>query len=317
MFENSAMYQESWCAINRSTPNSGSDRAPFPLALLIALHNIPCRYRQAGSLSILFRQTNAVWVSFTLAVCLLEDFLPIVISTTTATAARAGTAQRRNAAAAAAADSYDCEGSDGAHVDTAGAFPFSSLPTPAHPALSTSTDPSPTTTTTARRRKRRMNTTAAITTPNKLARSSAPFTPGANPPIPSHHPPLILLWRLARAAMSDAVRGAPILRARLPLAMPVVAFASFVFVFNGGAIALGDKENHSPGGPPHLAQLGYFAAVCASLWGVVGKEAVSGMDARRGFVGWLAGSRQRGSRNVARMVGSFSVIVFVAFCSWR
>lgn len=117
------------------------------------------------------------------------------------------------------------------------------------------------------------------------------------------------LLLLARAALADARRGAPLLRARAPLAAPIVLFAVFVWGFNGGAIVLGDKENHSPGGPPHLAQLAYLVAVVASLWGVVGeREAVFGRDAQSGFVRWARG---RGAAGVAVIVAG------VAAAMWR
>lgn len=101
------------------------------------------------------------------------------------------------------------------------------------------------------------------------------------PPLPS------LLPRLIRAALADVCRGAPLLRCRAPLAIPVVLFAVFVWVFNDGEIVLGDKDNHSPGGPPHLAQLAYLSAVGASLWGLIGPEAIVATDARHGFVRWF------------------------------
>ena len=49
-----------------------------------------------------------------------------------------------------------------------------------------------------------------------------------------------LVLALAGAAWCDTCRGGPLLRARLPLAVPVALFAAFVWGFNGGAIVIGD-----------------------------------------------------------------------------
>ncbi|CAM9531350.1 unnamed protein product [Scytosiphon promiscuus] len=237
----------------------------------------------AGGMSVLFRQTNAVWVAFTLAVCLLEDFTPSVVI-------------------AAASPDRSREAS--------------------RPPLSTPT--------TTRRRKKHAHDrvspgsktpTAAIGEPRhsggSIADGGSDVDRGnvdtSSPPtsVPSPHLPPVprLLLSLAGAALSDARRGAPLLRARAPLAVPVVLFAAFVWGFNGGAVVVGDKENHSPGGPPHLAQLAYLAAVGASLWGVVGgREALLGRDARRGFARWAAGTG---------VVGVAAVVAGVAAGLWR
>lgn len=118
-----------------------------------------------------------------------------------------------------------------------------------------------------------------------------------------------LVLALAGAAWSDACRGGPLLRARLPLAVPVALFAVFVWGFNGGDIVVGDKENHLPGGPPHLAQLAYMVAVGASLWGLFGKEAAVGGDARKGFVRWVRGG--------TGLVGFAAIVGVVALALWR
>lgn len=131
----------------------------------------------------------------------------------------------------------------------------------------------------------------------------------ANFPCPSSLPPLPrLVSRLVTAAFNDACRGGAILRFRMPLAVPALLFALFVWGFNGGAVVLGDKENHSPGGAPHLAQLAYLVAAGASLWGLVGQEAVLGGNTRNNFRRWI--------RNVG-LVGFVAIVGVVALALWR
>lgn len=118
----------------------------------------------------------------------------------------------------------------------------------------------------------------------------------------------VILVRLAKEALFDAYHGGHRLRRHILLAVPVLAFAVFVLGFNGGAIAVGDRENHDPGGPPHLAQLGYLFAVGASLWGFFGEEAMIGRRARVGFISWV---RERG------ILFCGSLLFAAAYGSWR
>ena len=239
---------------------------------------------QAGGVSVLFRQTNAVWVAFTLAVCLLEDFTPRVCVP---------------AAAEAAARRSDGTGA------------------PASPRRLTWG--------TTRKRKNNPGTVDSglseaevLTRGRSLEESKSGGNndddgddgddDGVASAAQTGHdslPPLRLLLLLARAALVDSRRGAPQLRGRAPLAAPIVLFAVFVWGFNGGVIVLGDKENHSPGGPPHLAQLAYLVAVAAALWGVVGgRQAAFGPEARTGFARW---ARKRGAVGVAVIVAGVAV----------
>lgn len=271
-------------------------------------------------MSVLFRQTNAVWVAFTLAVCLLEDFTPLVL---------APHARRRsgdaNLPAPLGAWEHASPPPAAAEVaairsDGKGAAPPSS---PRRPPPSSTT----------RKIKNNPRTpvssglagTCAVEVTRKRSREKTQQNGGyyyydggdddddevrsAQQLDRGRLSPLRLLLLLARAALADARRGAPLLRARAPLAAPVVLFAAFVWGFNGGAIVVGDKENHSPGGPPHLAQLAYLVAVGASLWGVIGgREAVFGRDARSGFSRWARGT------GVARVA---VIVAGVAMAMWR
>lgn len=281
-------------------------------------------------MAILFRQTNAVWVAFTLAVCLLEDFSPSVDGKG---AIESATDDKRLHAAASGVDGFDVP-----TVRSGGKF------TPSSGGVLSSTKNRKTATTVVRRSTRsagkgaggppkegeggnrdaegsggrllaedreKEGTTLVLNHRDDRGGESggihdaaAPFVAG----ISSRSSPLHLLARLARAAAIDACRGGLLLRLRLPLAIPVVLFAVFVWGFNGGAVVIGDKENHSPGGPPHLAQLAYLVAVGSSLWGLVGEEAVWGEDARRGFLRWV---ERRGPAAFAAMVGA------VALALWR
>eukprot|EP00903_Cladosiphon_okamuranus_P013487 g12562.t1 len=261
----------------------------------------------AGGVSVLFRQTNAVWVAFTLATCLLEDFTPLVY---------VPDAWKRSDHAPFPADA-------GEHA---------SAPPAAESAATMSygkgTPPSP--------RRLPWSTTRRRKTSWTLGSSGVPDTGTVEvtqePPLDESKsvgndsadddgrinaaqldrdrmPPFRLLLLLARAALEDAHRGAPFLRTRAPLAAPILLFAVFVWGVNEGAIVLGDKENHSPGGPPHLAQLAYLVAVTASLWGIVGgREAAFGPEARNGFARWARG---RGVVVVAVIVAG------VAAAMWR
>lgn len=248
-------------------------------------------------MAIFFRQTNAVWVAFTLAVCLLEDFAPLV--------SRDG--------ALSGAD-FCAETSDAIREMVLGSRGY--------------IDSDSTTSLARRRRKAAAKSDAGSDVAVSEGGASLgkckgeiggaqcrdgrdsfvddggrvrnAGIEGPNDPIGAFLPPLpTLLSRLIRAALADARRGAPLLRCRAPLAIPVVLFAVFVLVFNDGVIVLGDKDNHSPGGPPHLAQLAYLSAVGASLWGLVGPEAVVATDARHGFVRWVV---NRGNIRVVLIV---------------
>lgn len=241
----------------------------------------------AGGISILFRQTNAVWVAFTLAICLLEDFLPLVAVASITTGATKCTPTTR-----ARRIKVDGEGDDQNQHTKASAYHV-------RPAIALATP----TTKTPRRRKLHDHRDHPINTTIVPSSSSTAL------PVP------LLLWRLIRATLSDLACGAPLLRCRVPLAVPIVGFAAFVFGFNGGVVALGDKENHSPTGPPHMAQLAYLVAVCASLWGIVGsKEAVCAREGLEGFGTWARGRRGSNGVRVAR-VGL--VVLSTAFCLWR
>eukprot|EP00903_Cladosiphon_okamuranus_P013480 g12555.t1 len=180
----------------------------------------------AGGVSVLFRQTNAVWVAFTLATCLLEDFTPLVY----------------------VPDAW--KRSDHA-------------PFPADAGEQASAPP------------------AADSGDNELWKG--------NPALP------------ATAALEHNQEKENILDPGF-----------FWCARHGhcrGPIVLGDKENHSPGGPPHLAQLAYLVAVTASLWGFVGgREAAFGPEARSGFARWARG---RGVVVVAVIVAG------VAAAMWR
>ncbi|CAN0203975.1 unnamed protein product, partial [Hapterophycus canaliculatus] len=253
----------------------------------------------AGGMSVLFRQTNAVWVAFTLAVCLLEDFTPSVVAA--ASPSRSSQAPRPPLSTSTtttrrrkhAHDRVSAESETDATI-TGGAR---------HPGGGKTTDGSGGGG--CGNADDRENASSSSSCSSSSARRSAAAAVAAAPlpPVPR------LLLQLAAAALTDARRGAPLLRARAPLAVPVVLFAAFVWGFNGGAVVVGDKENHSPGGPPHLAQLAYLVAVGASLWGIVGgREAVLGRDARRGFLLWAAG---------AGVVGVLVVVAGVAAGLWR
>lgn len=277
-------------------------------------------------MAILFRQTNAIWVAFTLAVCLLEDFMPLVDGKGAIDGATDGTGLPVAASG--------IEGFDARTARSGGGL------TP------NSRSPSST--------KRRKTATGRQSTRSAGKGGGSPLKEGGDRDAErssgrllvedrekeggcivrthrsgrgrnregnregggqsdaaarsSRSSPLHLLVRLARAAVMDACRGGPLLRLRLPLAIPVALFAVFVWGFNGGAVVVGDKENHSPGGPPHLAQLAYLVAVGSSLWGFVGKEAIFGGDARQGFLRWV---ERRGLVACAAMVGA------VALALWR
>ena len=249
----------------------------------------------------LFRQTNAVWVAFTLATCLLEDFTPLVL---------ASDSWRRSDDAPLLTPSGTSE-----HVSPPAASEVA--PTRSN---GKGAPPPPRRPQSSATRKRKSTPRTQIS--SGLADTDAPQSRQGRHPEgrqavndddhDDRHDrlsPLRLLFLLARAALSDARRGAPLLRARVPLAAPIALFAVFVWGFNGGAIVLGDKENHSPGGPPHFAQLAYLAAVAASLWGVVGgREAAFGRDARSGFARW---ARERGVAGVAVIAAG------VAMAMWR
>lgn len=279
---------------------------------------------QAGSVSVLFRQTNAVWVAFTLAVCLLDDFTPLV------------SAPDAGASACAASCATKDTGGEAPLLKPPGASEHVSPPPAAEvcaargggrgaPA-SSRRPPSSTT-------RKRKNVPRTRASPDLVDTGAEEVAPGnyleetqqsrgnddgddgggvgaaAQPDDGGCLSLLRLLLLLARGALADGRRGAPLLRARVPLAAPIVLFAVFVCGFNGGAIVLGDKENHSPGGPPHLAQLAYLVAVAASLWGVVGRrEGVFGGDARSGFALWARG---RG------VVGVAVIVTGVAVATWR
>lgn len=263
----------------------------------------------------LFRQTNAVWVAFTLAVCLLEDFTPSVV--------RVSDAQRRSILAAGAADVAHGVG-DAGSPGGPGADP---------PPNFSRWLPSSTSITRQRKNARDRDTSCSLSSgsntgaaggrPEKQTRSDGDGNGNGNNSdfntmaqqkqleeraCLSLSPALPLLLLLARAALADALRGAPVLRGRAPLAVPVVLFALFVWGFNGGAVVVGDKENHSPGGPPHFAQLAYLVAVGASLWGVVGDpEAVLGRATRSDFMGWV---RRTGVAGVAAIVAGVAVALW-------
>ncbi|CAN0376405.1 unnamed protein product [Discosporangium mesarthrocarpum] len=104
---------------------------------------------------------------------------------------------------------------------------------------------------------------------------------------------------------------------RAPLLLPLVGFMVFL-VANGGSIVVGDAENHAFR-ELHLAQLAYLSAVTASLWGVVGgagsavsREALSGFmtfcGCRRGGEGWRRGRA---------IVMSVATVVALAWFLWR
>lgn len=236
-------------------------------------------------MAVFFRQTNAIWVAFTLAVCLLEDFAPLV--------SRGGALSGAESCAVGSNTNEEMTLGSRRRIDS---------------------------NSTASLARRRRKATAKPDVGSDVAESEGSVflekckseTGGAqyregrdtfvddggrvqnvgievsNEPEGALLPPLpTLLPRLIRAALADACRGAPLLRCRALLAIPVMLFAVFVLVFNDGEIVLGDKNNHSPGGPPHLAQLAYLSAAGASLWGLVGPEAVVATDARHGFVRWF------------------------------
>ncbi|CAN0485688.1 unnamed protein product, partial [Ectocarpus sp. 12 AP-2014] len=310
----------------------------------------------AGGVSVLFRQTNAVWVAFTLAACLLDDFTPSIVADVrvspgcdVSAGAPAGAvavdpSSRRARDAPGAGSRLKSAGSwehpltpprvgDGAAVEAVGGLDEGEEDTTRRSGeRSSSPSPLQQSMTTTRRRRRNtdqklvgsgsqqdpevsltrggrgggLGTDGEQTTSgsNNDIDSAQPRNGGAHPSLP---PTPGLLLGLARSALTDASRGGPLLRARAPLAMPVALFAVFVWGFNGGAVVIGDKENHSPGGPPHLAQLAYLAATCASLWGVVGgREAMLGRDARRGFARWVWGGRGR----VAMVVAGVAVVLW-------
>lgn len=273
-------------------------------------------------MAILFRQTNAVWVAFTLAVCLLEDFLPLVDGKG---AIDGVTGAKGLPTAASGIEGFDVRTVRGGGELSPSSRSFSST-------------------------KRRKTATGRQSIRSAGKGGEGPLKEGGDRDAErssgrllvedrekeggyivrnhrsgrgnnregggqsdaaarsSRSSPLHLLVRLARAAVTDACRGGPLLRLRLPLAIPVALFAVFVWGFNGGAVVVGDKENHSPGGPPHLAQLAYLVAVGSSLWGFVGKEAIFAGDARRGFLRWV---ERRGLVACAAMVGA------VALALWR
>ncbi|CAM9136447.1 unnamed protein product [Pylaiella littoralis] len=279
-----------------------------------------------GGVSVLFRQTNAVWVAFTLAVCLLEDFTPSVV--------RDSDARGRSVVAAGAAHVAGGTGSAATARAGAGADGADSSPSsPRRP---------PSTTSTTRRRKTaqkrgpppppppsspssgsNMGETAGGRPKKKITRGDGKGNGNGNSggldsaahqqrlegrACSSLPPALPLLLLLARAALADVLKGAPLLRGRAPLAVPVVLFATFVWGFNGGAVVIGDKDNHSPGGPPHFAQLAYLVAVGASLWGVVGDpEALLGRATRSGFAEWV---RRTGVTGVAAIVAGVAVALW-------
>lgn len=278
-------------------------------------------------MSVLFRQTNAVWMAFTLAVCLLEDFTPLVFPPS---------ARRRSdeppllrpqgpwgtvsppppppppAAVAAEAAAAAAAGSDGNRAPPSSRLPLSSTAKKRknNPRSRVSPGSADSSAVEAARKKHLEETTSG--NGNDGGDGDDDDDDGTGAARLGHDrclSPLRSLLLLAKAALADARRGAPLLRARAPLAAPIGLFAVFVWGFNGGAIVLGDKENHSPGGPPHLAQLAYLVAVGASLWGVVGgREAVFGRDARSGFARW---ARERSVAGVAAIVAG------VAVAMWR
>ncbi|CBN77379.1 Alpha-1,2-glucosyltransferase ALG10-A, family GT59 [Ectocarpus siliculosus] len=311
----------------------------------------------AGGVSVLFRQTNAVWVAFTLAACLLDDFTPSVVAAVRvspggdvsarapagALAVEPSSRRARDAAGTGSrlksAGSWEhplappCAG-DGAAAEAVGGLDEGGAATTRRSGERSSPSPLQQSTTTTRRRRRNtdqkrvgsgsqqdaevglsrggggggggLGTDGEQTTggSNNDIDSAQPRNGGAHPSLP---PTPRLLLGLARAALTDASRGGTLLRARAPLAIPVALFAVFVWGFNGGAVVIGDKENHSPGGPPHLAQLAYLAATGASLWGVVGgREALLGRDARRGFARWAGGGRGR----VATVVAGVAAVLW-------
>lgn len=246
---------------------------------------------QAGAVAILFRQTNVVWVAFTLAVSLLQDFLPLVVGAPTihpsvqdsqcdpvrdqdnpllATADPLSLRRRATRVPGAAA-------ADG-HVTKR---PLSTVRVEVGiPA--------------ARDGKGGKSVQKEAVMERRQGTRPGGFGPHrGTPPVPE------LLLRLARAALVDALHGGPRLRRHLPLAVPVVAFAALVWGWNGGAVALGDKEHHAPGGPPHLAQLAYLSAVAASLWGCLGADGAFSADAWGGFSGW---ARRRGKLGCAGLL---------------
>ena len=272
----------------------------------------------------LFRQTNAVWVAFTLAVCLLEDFAPLV----NRDGAPAGADSRTKGGGVDLPSGLESRG----HIDGASALPAGDSNTPrrkcsagdfaSSTALSSHSSP-----VTFRLKKRKAVSSSDVNTGvggrsggvtpdlcsskscGKRLRGRAGGDEGRAlvediflPPLPT------LLLRLIRAALADAYSGAPLLRCRAPLAVPVILFVVAVWGFNGGVIVLGDKENHSPGGPPHLAQVAYLSAVGASLWGLVGREAAVAADVRKGFVRWVV---KRGLVIATAIVGA------VALALWR
>lgn len=314
-------------------------------------------------MSVLFRQTNAVWVAFTLAACLLEDFTPSVVAAVRvgpdgcgapadAVAVERSSCRARDAAGAdsrlESAGSWEhrpsppCAG-DGAAVETVGGLDEGGAATTRRSGERLSPSRLQQSTTTTRRRRRNADKKRAGSGSQQDAEvtlgggggggldtdgeqqatggnnndvdSAQPRNGGAYPFLP---PTPRLLLGLAKAALTDASRGGALLRARAPLAIPVALFAVFVWGFNGGAVVIGDKENHSPGGPPHLAQLAYLAATGASLWGVVGgPEALLGGDARRSFALWA----RRGGGGVAMVVAGVAVVLWRCegrvLCLWR
>lgn len=285
---------------------------------------------QAGTVAILFRQTNAVWLAFILAICLLEDFTPVVALTHSKSADERDSQDAFDVCASLtmATRKDDCFAMTGSSTRTAvsatGNGSLSSSAASRRRTLKPPTKQGDEDVPTEQRLIRLQRETAMrphtstkdgrVTSPQDAAlrtwedrgytieddegrskRQSLPILP-------------ILLVHLVRAAFVDVSRGGPLLRARAPLVIPVLLFAAFVWGFNGGAIVLGDKENHSPGGPPHIAQMAYMMAVGASLWGFVGREAMFGHDARAGFGRWVS---RRGA------LCSTAMVACVALVLWR
>lgn len=274
-------------------------------------------------MAILFRQTNAVWVAFTLAVCLLEDFLPLVDRKGATDGVTGG---KDLPAAAPGIDGFDARTVRSGGELTPSSRSLSSTNRRKNAAGRQSTrsvgeggrDPlkeggdrdAELSSGRVLVEDRGQEGGRIVGSSRQAGRERRDESGGQNDAAArySRSSPFHLLVRLAGAAVMDACRGGPLLRRRLPLAIPVVLFAVFVWGFNGGAVVVGDKENHSPGGPPHLAQLAYLVAVGSSLWGFVGKEAILGGGARRGFLRWV---ERRGLVACASMVGA------VALALWR
>lgn len=269
------------------------------------------RVLQAGGISLIFRQTNAIWIAFTLAVCLLQDFLPLVVNVET----RSHQSEPESLA-------------EGSRLATNSTIPVPSADTDSdRRRLDEESSSAPSRHAVRRRRPGKYpgdhlagERPAAVVRVEVQSRSPADKVRGlCNETIQKggNHggdyligvPPLhILIVRLVREAIVDASRGGPLLRRQLPLAVPLLLFAIFVVGLNGGAIVLGHKKHHAPGGPPHLAQLAYLVAVAASLWGVVGQEGVFSRRARVGFMMW---TKRRGFLQFA------ALLLGVACGLWR